>query len=327
MSIGISRFIPTDYSGPMQNYVPIRFFPREPTSTDKKYRIGQMAIVAKDPSSGSYGDLWYLARFESNGDATWLQLGVGGGLGDVDSLTTDDGAPAVIPDGNGNINILGGTSIVTSGQGPGDDVTISLDSDVATQYDTDSGSAVPAANVLEVLGGSGIDTSGATNVITITAAADVPTTFTCDTGSATPAANNLNVLGSGAVSTSGATDTITISVTGVIISCVEVTVGGPTAMSVDTCYIANTSSPTLCELTLPTTAAQGSIIEILGKGTGGFQINQNAGQSIRFVEAITTTGATGKINSTKDYETLVLRCITANSGWQVLNGTGNLIFT
>lgn len=46
-----------------------------------------------------------------------------------------------------------------------------LPSDVATTYVTDSGNAVPAANVLNVLGGLGATTSGAGNTITITVSA------------------------------------------------------------------------------------------------------------------------------------------------------------
>jgi hypothetical protein len=42
---------------------------------------------------------------------------------------------------------------------------------IATQFDTDSNSAVPLANILEVLGGTGIDTSGSGNTITITSTA------------------------------------------------------------------------------------------------------------------------------------------------------------
>lgn len=39
--------------------------------------------------------------------------------------------------------------------------------EVATTYTTDSGNAIPALNILNVLGGSGVSTSGAGNTITI----------------------------------------------------------------------------------------------------------------------------------------------------------------
>lgn len=46
-----------------------------------------------------------------------------------------------------------------------------LPPEVATQYDTDSGTAIPVANILQILGDSvqGTSTSGATNIVTITA--------------------------------------------------------------------------------------------------------------------------------------------------------------
>ena len=47
-----------------------------------------------------------------------------GGVG-AENFLTDDGAPAVEPDGSGVVSILGGTGIETSGQGPGTTVTVS----------------------------------------------------------------------------------------------------------------------------------------------------------------------------------------------------------
>jgi len=125
MTIGISKFIPTDYTGPTSNLAPIRFFPREPTTTDKKYPVGQLVILSKNPSSGTEGDIWYLANFDSSGDAQWLQLLTGAASPGIDEVTTDDGSPSVKPDGNGNINIVGGMGVSVTGNGPGDTVTIS----------------------------------------------------------------------------------------------------------------------------------------------------------------------------------------------------------
>lgn len=49
--------------------------------------------------------------------------------------------------------------------------------DVATSYVTDSGTAVPVANILDVFGGSGISTAGSGNVVTITNQLAQPNAF------------------------------------------------------------------------------------------------------------------------------------------------------
>lgn len=106
MTFGVSRFDPTSYTGPKQNLVPLRDFPRQPTTTDKKYPIGQHVIIGKDPISGTEGDIWYLAYFDSSGDAIWHQLSIGAGSPGIDTITSNSGG-AVSPDGGGDLDFLG----------------------------------------------------------------------------------------------------------------------------------------------------------------------------------------------------------------------------
>lgn len=84
---------------------------------------------------------------------------------------------------------------------------------VATSYVEDSGTAVPALNVLKVKGDSNIiSTSGSGNTITISSASSVPTSFTTNSGTAIPSANVLQVNGDGVnITTSGSGNTITIT--------------------------------------------------------------------------------------------------------------------
>ena len=80
------------------------------------------------------------------------------------ATVTGDAGGAITPDG-GNLDIPGGHGIVTTGTLATHQLEIKVDGNVATQYDTDAGSATPAANILDVLGGTNMNSAGATNVV------------------------------------------------------------------------------------------------------------------------------------------------------------------
>lgn len=102
----------------------------------------------------------------------------------------------------------------------------------------------------------------------------------------------------------------------------EVT-GTSQSMTVESGYIANNAG--LVTLTLPATASVGDSIAVAGKGAGGWKIAQNAGQVIRAGASSTTVGATGYLQSTNQYDSIELLCITANTDWVVLTGPqGNI---
>lgn len=209
--VGLPYQNPRDYVGPEQNIIPIKRFGRRPTTADRKYRIGQMALLNRDPITGVEGELWYLARFESNGDATWLQLATGSSSPGIDFLQTDDGAPPVGPNGSGVVGVLGGTGIVTSGQDPSTDVTIAVDGSVVGQTITgDSGGPLsPTAGNWNIVGGTGLNTSGAGSTLTINLDGSVITTqYDADSGSATPTAGILNIIGGNGTVTSASGNTV-----------------------------------------------------------------------------------------------------------------------
>lgn len=220
--VGVPYQNPTDYVGPTQNLIPIRRFPRRPLTTDRKYRIGQFVILGKDPSTGSYGELWYLASFASNGDANWVMFDTTGTNAGIEFLETDDGPPAVGKDVTGTVNIFGGTGIVTSGQDPSNTVTISIDDTVVGETITgDSGGALsPTAGNWNIVGGTGISTSGAGSTLTINLdGAVVAQTITGDSGGAlSPTAGNWNIVGGTGISTSGAGSTLTINLDGAVVA-------------------------------------------------------------------------------------------------------------
>jgi hypothetical protein len=138
----------------------------------------------------------------------------------------------------------------------------------------------------------------------------------------TPTAATLTA-GAG-ISIANSTGSITITATGVANSWTVVT-GTTQAMAINSGYISNNAG--LVTLTLPTTAAVGSIIDMQGLGAGGWQIAQNASQLIHIGSAVTTTGTGGYLASTNAFDSLSLLCVVANTTWTVLGGPqGNITY-
>ena len=147
-------------------------------------------------------------------------------------------------------------------------------------------------------------------------------TFNGNVGTAVPAGGVINIIGAGVISTVGAGDTITISDAGgggfmwneVLIPAQN--------MASNNGYVANNA--VLVTLTLPPVSVLGDVIEVTGKGAGGWSIAQGAGQQINFGAASTTVGAGGSLSSTLQFDSVRLVCITANLEWNVLSAVGNL---
>lgn len=97
----------------------------------------------------------------------------------------------------------------------------------------------------------------------------------------------------------------------------NVTVSGTSqTAAVNTRYFTNNVS--LCTVTLPTTAAVGDVVAIQGVGAGGWKLAQNASQLIHCSPGVTTTtGTGGDLHSVNQYDTVVVRCIVANTTWKL----------
>lgn len=96
-----------------------------------------------------------------------------------------------------------------------------------------------------------------------------------------------------------------------------VSVAGTTqAASVNTIYlIANASQTTV---TLPATAAIGQVVGVDGLGAGGWIITANTGQTIHIGQ--TATSVAGTVTSAGNYNSVLLRCIAANTTWSMVSG-------
>lgn len=116
-------------------------------------------------------------------------------------------------------------------------------------------------------------------------------------------------------------NTITIATTATPFAWTEVT-GTSQSMAVNNGYILNNAG--LVTATLPTTAAVGDLISLVGKGAGGWLLAQNASQLIHFSSATTTTGAGGSLASTNQYDCVDIICTVANTTWTVRHAVGNL---
>lgn len=101
--------------------------------------------------------------------------------------------------------------------------------------------------------------------------------------------------------------------------------GTSVTMLVDNGYVSNNVG--LVTLTLPDTAAFGSIVRVVGKGTGGWRIAQNASEIIHFLGLDTTTGVTGRLDSNNTFSGIELLCTVADTEWTVISATGNIDVT
>lgn len=80
----------------------------------------------------------------------------------------------------------------------------------------------------------------------------------------------------------------------------------------------------LTTFTLPTVCPEGAVISIEGMGAGGWAIAQGAGQMIVYGDLATTAGAAGKVSSMHERDVIRLRCIAADTTFQVISSIGNL---
>lgn len=102
----------------------------------------------------------------------------------------------------------------------------------------------------------------------------------------------------------------------------EVT-GTTQACAVNIGYILNNEA--LVTATLPSTAAVGDVIRIVGKGAGMWKVAQNASQYIRFAGLTTTTGTGGYLQAENAYDCVELICTTANVAFTVISSIGNIV--
>jgi hypothetical protein len=253
----------------------------------------------------------------------------------VQSVTTDQGVPVVIPDASGNISIIGGEGIDVTGQGPGKVVTIAGENAttgnrgiarVATNAETIMGNASTneLVNPAALKAKLGVQTShgiaygaGVTNAIAWTAELSNGQLVIGSTGNI-PVLATLTA-GSG-IGITNAAGSITIASTGSGMAWEEVTDATKTIVN-NTSYGANRGGGVA--FTLPAVAAKGTVFEILGI-LGNWSIVQGATQYVRFGNLVSTVGVGGSLTAVDVGCCGIFRCIDANVGWILYGNQGDI---
>jgi hypothetical protein len=101
----------------------------------------------------------------------------------------------------------------------------------------------------------------------------------------------------------------------------SVVTGATQAAAVDNGYICNRAAGVT--VTLPDTAAVGSIVRIVGMD-GNWVLAQNAGETVYYGTSNTTTGAGGSLTATDNRDCVELVCTVANVDWVVISSIGNI---
>lgn len=99
--------------------------------------------------------------------------------------------------------------------------------------------------------------------------------------------------------------------------------GTTQAATANSGYVISNASQTT--VTLPATAAVGSVVAIAGKGAAGWIMAANTGQTIHIGNQ--ATSVTGSLTSSNQWDSIEVVCVTANTTWVVRNMMGNITYT
>lgn len=189
--------------------------------------------------------------------------------------------------------------------------------EIPTQFDGNTGFAVPVANILQIYGD--IALAGINPVVT-QASGNTVWVFV-QLAQAIPASDGQNVGLAAFDSTYFSVDV------GGFVSLVTPT--GITWNTISASQTLDVQNGYFCtgggalSLLLPPVSALGDIIEVVLDGSASFTITQGAGQSIRIGNVSTTAGVGGSLASTQQGDSLKLVCQTANLKWNVVSSIGN----
>jgi len=96
--------------------------------------------------------------------------------------------------------------------------------------------------------------------------------------------------------------------------------GTTQAAAVNNGYIISNASQTT--VTIPATAAEGSVFAVQGKGAAGWILQMNTGQICHFGSSATSSA--GTLTSTNLWDAIEIICVTANTTFAVRSAVGNI---
>jgi hypothetical protein len=239
--------------------------------------------------------------------------------------------------------ITAGSGIsISNGDGISGNPTITASGSVPISFVTDTGTATPSLGVINILGGTAIDTSGSSNNVTIafdvTEITTIATTYNADTGSATPSANAITLAGSGSIATSGSGATITTALTGLTNHAVLVGAGtatitkvGPTSTSGQVLQSQGSSAdPAFSTATYPSTttinqilySSSANVVAGLATANGGVLTTGATG-----IPAITQLASNGSLLIGATGGAPASATLTAGTGISITNGANSITIT
>lgn len=199
---GLSPQSPIKYLGPNVYLAVVVTRNREPTGADyrqpetgKLYPFNTFWLVGKNPTTGVFGDVWYLSKIVSN-VAFWIKLSAGGGGPLINVQVQTPIAPGVnpvAPTGLGLITFNG--AVVTNAGIPVQSVTRALNTfNLEVQYAGSAAVATPTSSGLAHFNSAQF-TVGATGFVSLLGTGTLSSLTGDDLLAATPTAGNINLVG------------------------------------------------------------------------------------------------------------------------------------
>lgn len=170
------------------------------------------------------------------------------------------------------------------------------------------GVASPTAHGILVAEGA----SAATPIVLGAGQVLIGTTASDPSAATLTAGTNINI--------TSATGSITIAASGVGSFAWNDVSGTSQAAAVNNGYIISNAS--LTTVTIPATAAEGTVFAVQGKGAGGWVLQMNTGQTCHFGSSATSSA--GSLASTNQWDAVYIVCVTANTTFAVVSAVGNL---